>query len=170
MKLFELKETGGEGTYAGVKFSKDTIKAIKQYGKDNQLPNRLPSNKLHSTLLYSRTFCPNYQPLGKLPKPWVGKPTHLELWPSQPDEDGNVSRCLVLRYKCRELEQRHEDLMDAHDATFDFDTYDPHITLSYDVGELDLDSLPDITETLDTIEINEEYGETLNLNWANENN
>ena len=168
MTLTELNKATGNGTYAGVTFSKKTLQEVKKYGKENQIPNLLSSSKTHSTLLYSRKHCPNYKPAGEINPAWIGTPTHLEVWPSQPDDNGNSVNCLVLRYKCSELESRHKTLMDTHNATFDFDSYNPHITISYDVGDLDLDSLTDIKTNLKTIEIINEYGESLNLSWANE--
>jgi 2'-5' RNA ligase len=56
--------------------------------------------------------------------------------------------------------------MKKHDATYDFPEYKPHITLSYDIGDLDEKNLPDIGKYVDEIGIDEEYGEDLDLNWA----
>jgi len=165
MKLIDItekKET--KGTYAGVRFSDKTKDAVKKYMKDNKIPNPLRTEKMHSTLLYSRKYCPDYEPAGEMEETLIGKSDSFESWESQPDDDGNTSNCLVLKYTCDGLKDRHESLMKEHGATFDFDDYTPHITFSYDVGDLDPKKLPKFEED---IEIVEEYGEDLDLDWAN---
>jgi len=168
MKLIDLIEEKEEakGTYAAVHFNKETIDGIKKYIKENDIPNHTKFDKMHTTLLYSKTHCPDYKPAGKLDKPMIGKGTGFEKWPSQPDDDGNVAMCLVMRYDCPELIKRHKELMKEHDAVYDFDEYKPHITFSYDVAGLQCKDLP----TFDgKIEIVEEYGEDLNMDWAKDN-
>ena len=162
--LFEKKEK--KGTYAGVHFSKKTIDAIKKYVKDNEIPNPLKADKLHSTVLYSKKYLPEFEAAGKLEEPLIGKPTKFEKWPSQPDSDGNVAMCLVLKFDCEDLVKRHEFLMKQHGGTYDFDEFKPHITFSYDVADLQCKDLPVFSEN---IEIVEEYGEDLNLDWAKKN-
>jgi len=165
MKLIDITEKKeNKGTYAGVRFSDKTKKSIDGYLKDNSIPNPLSTDKMHSTLLYSRTYCPKYTPAGEMEESLVGKADDFESWESQADEDGNKSNCLVLKYACDGLTDRHESLMKEHGATFDFDDYTPHITFSYDVGDLDPKKLPKFEEE---IEIVEEYGEDLDLDWAN---
>lgn len=165
--LQEKTKEETKGTYAAVKFSDDTKEAIAKYIADNDLPNPLAKEKMHCTLLYSRKYCPDYQPLGKIDPPWIGKPTKLEVWESKAKQGGEKgSRCLVMKFNCSQLNERHEELMDEHDATYDFPEYETHVTLSYDIGDLDEEALPDITEAVKTIEIVEEYGEDLDLDWA----
>jgi len=165
MKLTDIVEKKeNKGTYAGVKFSSKTKNAVKKYMKDNDIPNSLRTEKMHSTLLYSRKYCPDYEPAGEMEESLIGKADGFESWKSQPDDDGNTSNCLVLKYVCSDLTDRHESLMKEHGATFDFDDFTPHITFSYDVGDLDPKKLPKFEED---IEIVEEYGEDLDLDWAN---
>lgn len=168
MKLIDLVEKikTKKGTYAGVRFSDETVNDIKKYIEDNDIPNHINYDKLHTTLLYSRKHCPNYEPAGKLEKAMHGHAHKFEKWPSQPDDDGNVAMCLVLRYNCPALVKRHVALMDEHKGTYDFDEYKPHITFSYDVGNLQCKDLPKYDGE---IEIVEEYGEDLNLDWAKDN-
>lgn len=166
MKLNEIATKKPDGSYAGVKFSDKTNKAIAKYITDNKIPNSVQEGKLHTTLLYSRKYLENYTPPGDLDKAMMGKPTRFEKWPSQPDEDGNVAMCLVLCYDCDDLVNRHKSLMDEHNATYDFDEYKPHVTFSYDVGSLQCKDLPKFSND---IEIVNEYGEDLNLNWAKDN-
>jgi hypothetical protein len=162
--IFEKKEA--KGTYAAVRFSDETIADIKKYIEENNIPNHTKFDKMHTTLLYSRKHCPNYEPAGEYEEALHGKPEKFEKWPSQPDDDGNVAMCLVLRYHCPDLVKRHVKLMDEHKGTYDFDEYKPHITFSYDVADLQCKDLPKYEGK---IEIVEEYGEDLNLDWAKDN-
>lgn len=169
MKLDELlveKKEKQKGTYAGVKFSKDTVDGIKEYIKENDIPNHTDYDKMHTTLLYSRKYLTAYEPSGKLSDIMVGNPIKFDVWDTQPDDGGNVARCLVLTYKCADLVRRHEYLMKEHGATFDYDDYTPHVTFSYDIGDMKDADLPKFDGK---IEIVEEYGEDLNLDWAQEN-
>lgn len=169
MKLTDLinedkKET--KGTYAAVHFNKDTIDGIKKYIKENNIPNHTKFDKMHTTLLYSKKYCPDYEPMGKYDTPMVGKYKEFDVWDSQPDDDGNIAKCLVMCYDCSELTKRHNELMKEHSAVYDFDEYKSHITFSYDIGDMNIKDLPKFDGK---IEIVEEYGEDLNLDWAKDN-
>lgn len=154
----ENQEETKPGTYAAVRFSDNTKDAIKQYQIDNEIPNRVPRDKLHCTLLYSRKHLPNYQAPGDYQQPMQGETQQLESWPTRPDEDGKTSNCLVLRFRCDELYNRHNQLMDEHQATYDFPEYIPHVTFSYDVGDTDVGQLPPYEGP---VEIVHEYQEDL---------
>lgn len=168
MKIFELVEgKKPDGTYAGVKFSQDTIDAIEQYCTDNKIPRAVSGNKLHCTLLYSRKYLPKFEPVGEYKEPLIGKPSDFEIWQSQStDENPNPTRCLVLKFKCPDLESRHKELMHKYDATYDFPKYKTHVTLSYNVDDLDIKDLPKFTSPIIIIS---EYSEDLNLSWADKN-
>lgn len=162
-----LEQEQPKGTYAAVKFDKATTDAVAKYIADNNLPNGLNPDKMHCTVLYSRKYCPDYEPLGKIDPPWKGTPTKLEVWESRgKGRDEEPTRCLVMKFECDQLNKRHEELMKEHDATYDFPEYKTHITLSYDIGDMDETELPDIKDTVEEIKIVEEYGEELNLDWA----
>lgn len=168
MRLHELAPpTNTKGTYAGVRFADDTVAAILRYIEAAQLPNSTAADKLHSTLLYSRKFLPDYQPLGEIAPPLAGTPTKLHVWETSPEDPSEPKkRCLVLKYKCDDLVNRHLKLMSDHEATYDFDSFEPHVTLSYDIGDIEIDDLPQFSDYIDAINIVEEYGEELDLNWA----
>lgn len=158
MKLNEIKKIP-KGTYAAVDFDKSTTDAVIEYIKEHKIPNGLRAGKMHTTLLYSRKYLPDYVPAGKIKKPYVGRFSGFEIFKSSSDDDDKSTNCLVLRFICESLSKRHKDLMKEHGATYDYDEYKPHITLSYDVGELDPDQLPSFVQD---IIITKEYGEELN--------
>ena len=162
-----LKEEATKGSYAAVNFSKATVKRLVKFCVDNNIPNPLKPHKFHTTLLYSRKYLPDYEAQGALDEPWVGKPFRFDVWKTQPKKDGGEpSRCLVLIYKCKELEARHKKLMSDHDATYDYDNYHSHVTLSYDIGTMKIAGLVDKIGDIGNIEIVEEYGEDLQLDWS----
>jgi uncharacterized protein len=47
---------------------------------------------------------------------------------------------VVLLFSASELSWRHEEIKRAG-ASFDYDQYQPHITISYDAGDLDLSTV-----------------------------
>jgi len=171
MKLNQIIEEdvdeGGKGTYAGVRFDDDTVNRIKSFINDNEIPQPVPDEKMHTTVLYSRKHLPNYEAAGDFESPHEGTPTEFDLWESQPDEDGIRNNCLVLQYDCDPLVERHKSLMDEHGATFDFEEYKPHVTLSYNVGDLDLSNLN--PSDVGPINVVSEYQEELNIDWARSN-
>lgn len=160
MKLDELNST--KGTYVGVRFSEKTLDILEQYNKDNGIPNPLKRNKMHATVLYSRKYCPAYGAPGKYSEPVLARTDNFEVFTST-SSDGEVSRCLVVKLDCQYLQLRHSTLMHIHSATYDHPHYTPHITLSYNIGDLDISTLPELSVD---VEIVEEYGMDLDLDWA----
>jgi len=145
-----------KGTYAGVRFDEQTQNILFQYAIDNKIPNPVSKEDYHTTLLYSRKYLPNYKGAGKIDM--YGTPAKLEIW-----KNSNAlikTSVLVLRFESSELSKRHNFLMGEHHATYDFPTYIPHITLSYNVGDLDISTLPKVPLT--EIHMVEEYSSDLN--------
>jgi hypothetical protein len=170
MKLRDLvrqleEQKQQKGSYSGVRFDTETNKALHEYMKENKIPNAIRPDKLHTTVLYSRKYLPNYKPAGKITPPWTATPGDFTVWETN-GENGPKTKCLILQYDCPELVSRHKSLMKEHEATFDYPEYKPHITLSYDVDNLDVSKLPRLADRLKQIRIAEEYGEDLDLNWA----
>lgn len=168
MKLSNILQTINEqeeqkpGTYAGVRFSDRTVQALIDYCDQNNIPNRLSEDKFHSTLLFSRKHLPDYVPKGRYNKPMIGEFSKIECWPSQVD-----TNCLIMRFKCESFKNRHKYLMNKHNATWDFENFLPHLTLSYDVpSDFDPSILPPFEGP---IEIVEEYCEELDTEWAANN-
>ena len=166
MKIADvLEEKHQIGTYAGVHFSEKTKNEIHEYMQLNHIPNELSPSKLHTTLLYSRKYLPDYKAVGKYDKPMIGIPGNFDIWKSN-GEDGEPTNCLIVEFECEELNERHDNLMKEHKATYDYPKYKTHITLSYDCGELDPKKLMPFKKIVKKIEIVEEYQEILDLNWA----
>jgi hypothetical protein len=162
--LIEERKTPQRGTYAAVKANQETKDKLEAYMEKNKIPTPVKVDKLHVTLIYSRKHLEGFKAEGKLDKPYACKPKEFVVWKTKPeDPKEEKTNCLVLQLNSPELIKRHEHIMKEFGATFDFDKYTPHITLSYSIGDMDIENLPKIDFDLvfDT-----EYAEELNLNWA----
>lgn len=149
-----------KGTYAAVRFE-GTEEKVK-YLKNTGIPN--VNEDLHCTILYSRKYCPNYKPLdmtdGYYYEEAIAYPDHLDIF-----KDKEGKNCLVLILRSGWIVKRHKDLMKEHNATYDFPEYNPHITLSYDIGDFDYKDIEkDLIKSDEfyKLDINEEYKEELN--------
>jgi 2'-5' RNA ligase len=162
MKLGDLVEEGKKkGTFVGVYLSKDSKAAVTELMEKLDIPNPISSSEMHMTVIYSRKHLPEFKPRGKLDENLVITPTKLDIFPAQSGDN----KVLVVRFKSDELCKRHKEIMDEHGATYDFDEYKPHLTLSYDCGKFETNG-HDMKGLLGDLEINEEYDEELNLNWV----
>lgn len=159
MKLSEIKNS--KGTYVGYKVVVKTQKELAEYMDQNEIPNPLDPKKIHTTLIYSRKYLPDFEPRG--PISVSAKPKEFVVWKGNDGSGEKKANCLILLLSCPEAEKRHKQIMDEYGATFDYDKFQPHITLSYDIGDMNIKDLklPDIT-----IEYSEEYEEDLDLDWA----
>lgn len=152
-----LKESEEVGTYVGGRIdsevSADLVNLSKEYleGSINE--------EIHTTILYSTKPCPEYKELGEVSYNAVYDALHIF------QGETNV---LVVKLSSQDLINRHETLMEEHQASYDFPEYIPHITLSYDVGDLKVEDID--SEFIDKLKemdftITYEYYEPLNTNW-----
>lgn len=162
MKLTDFKLRAPRGTYYGAKPSKDTCEAILDFLSDHKVPNPLEEKLLHCTVIYSRVWC-SEKALGDLDPHWKGQFEAYNVWPTFPKEDQEATHCLTLGFICPEMHERHHALKSAG-ATHDFPNFQPHITLSYDVGnDYDHIALPHFSGPL---LFHNEYSEPLNLDFV----
>lgn len=155
MKLDEIAKKP-EGTYVGTVFDKETKKAVKDFMIELDVPNRTPSDRLHSTIIYSRKYVPELKASDAI-YPLKAKGKELHIFKTRDEKNA-----LVIKIDCPELIARHNKIMDEYQTTYDFPEYIPHVTVSYDCGDFDIKSfkgkLPDFT-------ITGEYVEDLQLTW-----
>lgn len=151
------------GTYAHVEFDTATKKQIHKYCVLANIPNAVRPDKLHTTLLYSRVPMSEYVPVGKYDFPLVAVPIGLATW-EMTNDAGEPSTCLVVLLSCPHLVARHEYLMNKYGGTFDYPTYLPHVTLSYDVHDLDPETLPFFEQLVPHLIIVAEHAEPLDEN------
>jgi hypothetical protein len=154
MKLSDIKP----GTYAAVRVLEPSNSKIAAFLKHHgvQASSSGKEKRRHVTLLYSRNHLPNY----------VADPTlthsarfmSYELFDTKPGQPDST-KCLVMKLSVPTLSARHAQLMSEHPATYDFPTYQPHITLSYLIPyNYDVGQLPPFA---DDIILGEEYTEDL---------
>lgn len=158
MKLSDLIEKKDDvGTYAGLRFSDSSNDAIINLVKLLKLPNPIKKDEIHMTLLYSRKYLPNYKPLGIIPEDVSGIPFEFHVF-----DTFDKKRALVLKLDCTWAINRHNELMNTHKASYDYPEYIPHLTLSYDIGDLEIPEFKNIPMELQIVR---EYSEDLNLEW-----
>lgn len=123
---FVTEETHKDGTYIQAIASKETQESLFRFVKENNIENYIDPKEYHSTIIYSRKGIPKvkrynfHTPVKSTVKGWKIFNTR----------DGK--KCLVLELNSHELKFYHEDIMKTYGATYDFDKYIPHLTVSYD--------------------------------------
>ncbi|GEM_PF-1387813 len=160
MKLSEIKSAESKkGTYAALLVSPESHAAIMEYIKENNIPHKTNPNeeRKHVTLIYSKKYCPDM--VAQPETVHAATIKGLEVFNTQ---DGK--RALVLLLDAPTVVARHEQLMAEHPATYDYPEYKPHITLSYDIGDLDETQLVPLEKI---VELSDEYVEELKLDWQN---
>lgn len=141
------------GTYAAVRPDDETAKKLESIMNKHNIQNPEPTDKLHSTLLYSRKHLAKYKPDSSLTH--TAKPVEFQIWPTKSGKN-----CLVLTLDCQSLKDRHAHLMNLHKATYDFPEFKVHLSLSYDVGDFDVKSIS-VKELPNTLVLTKEYQEVL---------
>jgi len=142
------------GKYVGVRFTPETKQTLSDIIHKEKVPNSIDIEKLHSTVAYSKgSNIPGYEVSGEFEEPIRGEIKEFDIFPSQ---DG--CNCLVAKLNCPELDDLHNQTME-HGATYDYDEYIPHVTLSYDAGDWSKDDLNKLTKKYKgtKIDISEEY-------------
>jgi hypothetical protein len=152
-ELLEKAETGG--SYVCGKFAQDTVDSIVAFQALHHIPNAVEAEELHTTIVYSKTTV-HWRAAHDIYH--EAAPIGFEVWKTQSEKN-----CLVLKIECPYLNIRFGVAMDRG-ATYDFDEYKPHITLSYDVGDdFGVEDLP--TPDFDIVIDREEYS-PLNPDYA----
>lgn len=151
------------GRYVGMHFTPDTQELLKKIIHDEAVPNAVPCEKMHTTITYSKdNSVPDYQCDGELEEPIEAEIDSFDLFPT-----AEGKKCLVAKLNCPEFHKRH-NLMRDLGASYDYDEYIPHITLSYNAGDLSADKLEMLNKKYRGMRVyaNEEYDEPIKNNWA----
>ena len=124
-----------DGKFAGAKLTKKSARKLQKWIEENDIGNPIPSSEFHVTILYS----------DKVDFPWDAKkyPGGLKVDPHTYELAlfGEEKNILVLKFDSPELAARHHKARDEHGVDWKFDEYQPHVTLSYKVKDLDLSDL-----------------------------
>lgn len=119
--------------------------------------NALPAEDMHVTTVYSKT-----------PLLWPEKSNQRQITANANIEDRKIEvfgeGAVVLTFKSTHLEADHARLLDAG-AKSDYPDYRPHVTLTYDAGDVDLSKVEPFTGALI---FGPEYFEEIKANWHDE--
>jgi 2'-5' RNA ligase len=146
-----------EGTYIGLHLSDYSIKALKKLQTQLGITEEFP---FHITLVYSRKKI-NMDINTKINKTIKAEEFHIF-----DNTKTGGDRALVIKFNCPYCKSRHNYAKKALGATWDYPTYESHITLCYkwEGDEPDKNLLKDFK-----INIKSEYYEPLNLDWSDTN-
>lgn len=157
MKLLELfntkKKSSVIGTYAALLLTDTAKSALDDFCIRYAVPNKCQD--YHTTIMYSRKHHPDFEPQSSAIH--HGTPLCFAIFT---DRRTNKN-CLVLKYRSVSIEKRHYNLKNIYGATWDFDTFEPHVTLSYDIEDFDISVLDIKNLKLRLIEFSNEYSEPL---------
>lgn len=161
MKLVQLVERATKQKverYVGVRYSKQSVQQILDFIERNDIDNPIERKDIHTTVAYSRDpINSSVSILGDIDQPFKAKPKGFAVWKTR-----NEGNALVMLLTCDKLTERHLYFREQGGASYDFDEYLPHITLSYDVDpEFKVD---DLKWDGDDLEVVKEYTEALDEN------
>jgi hypothetical protein len=140
------------GVYISVKLSEDTQKAVREY-QEKYLKGHKINEELHCTLIYSKKpYVDDIEP-----KDYTAIGTFQEFSLFGLKED-----TLVAEINSQDLTRRNAELTEEYGFISDFDEYKSHITLSYDIENIDLNSLPPMNFAFTFVN---ETVEELDLDW-----
>lgn len=129
------------------------------WAKKQGFTSTLPASDMHVTVLYSRTAV---DPI-KMGTTWSDdRKGNLTIKPGGPravEKLGDAA--VVLLFASDDLSWRHRGMVEAG-ASHDYDEYQPHVTLTYDAGDVDLDTIKPFVGEL---RFGPELFEPLNLDW-----
>ena len=140
------------GLYVCAKFCQASNEALKKVQDTLGMTNPVVASKLHTTIVYSRKTI-DLPPVINLNE--SARLVDFEKW------DTKYGSTVVGILESDYLHERFKEAM-ANGATYDYDDYKPHVTLSYDSGISVLDMKGKLTLPIE-LNIVEEHFESLDL-------
>lgn len=127
-ELIESKYTL-PGVYVAVNWDKDVSRKLYEFLKDKKVPDLFDWKKYHTTLAYSRT---NFNHILDKESQFEASIDKMHVFKNE--KLGHTA--LVLKLNSDGLSKRHDMIHEDPKASYDFDEYVPHITISYDVSTM----------------------------------
>lgn len=159
-QLVESRLFDSIGTFAGCKLSEDTSMKLQDFCIRHNVPQFVPVNKHHITMLFSKgKVLPDYVPIYRYDNPIVipvGRTSYDLFGKTDP------KTVLVIKLDSPELVRRNKSLVDIHKPNENFPDYKPHCTIAYDVMNYDMKKLPPIDFPIIVIG---EYVDDIKDNW-----
>jgi hypothetical protein len=108
------------------------------WAKSQGFDTTLAADDLHVTILYSKASV-DWMTMGS---PWGSERGELRVQPGGPRvvEALGDKGAVGLLFQCDELKWRHEQMV-RDGASHDFPEYQPHVTITWDAGDLDLSTV-----------------------------
>lgn len=151
-----------QGTYAKLVPTQNTSQKIATMMQLLNIENSVSANDLHVTIVYSRKECNNIS-AHAIDLPIKGNGAQFGYFKNK---DGTT--CLVLHINSEDMHSLHQRCRDQG-AEHDYDTFSPHITLSYDY-DLRRPALgTNWLEYFSSMVFDQFIVEPLELNWEPEN-
>lgn len=130
------------------------------WAKENGFTSTLPADDMHVTVLYSKTAV---DPM-KMGESWSGDDKgNVRVKPGGPRAIERLGpNAVALLFASWDIEGRHRSMVEAG-GSHDFDSYQPHVTLSWEVpADFDLEAIKPYAGAL---EFGPELFEPLDLDW-----
>ena len=106
------------GTYSFVTLDEQTKQQIIKYLLLCNIPNPVPIEELHCTLLNTTDIINDYLPIYTYNHPLIGTVNGLQIWKTQLDKN-----CLVLVFDCPDLHDRYNLLVKEHSINTVYSKY-----------------------------------------------
>lgn len=110
------------GTYFSVELDSKTRTRLGNWCSQKNIKNQLPSSDFHTTVIYSRTPCPDLIDF----KPNLPIKASFKKWIVFNENT------LAIVLDSPELTKLHNHIMKKYGCSYDYSKYIPHISLSYD--------------------------------------
>ena len=123
------KKAHKNGTYICANLSTDNKFDIFSWVEENKIPNPCSPSQYHCTVVYSRKGIPDAVSDPILKTQAKAKASSWKIFPSQEGK-----KCLVLHLESEDLDKAFRHFKKKYGAVYDFPSYEPHITVSYDYG------------------------------------
>jgi 2'-5' RNA ligase len=154
-KEFLLMEKIIPGVFIGVKLSEKSLNDIEQFIENQHIPSPIARDDIHITLIYSKKSFPMEE--------WKQTKTIKEFAnPIKFNYFGDKKNCLVVLLDSSFLIERNAEIVEQYGAISDYDEYHPHLTLSYDCTNCQLD----FAQFPTNIELVQEYATPLDDDWT----
>lgn len=149
------KSAANNTLYVRRNLTNESAEEFTTWAKSQGFTNLTPNKDLHATIVYSKGAKPN------LPDSFDNvQAADTEGREVEPLGDKGA---VVLRFRSGDLEKRWKEARDLG-ATWDYPTgYKPHVTITYDGGNVDLSK---VTPFMGVLKFGPEIHEPINENWA----
>lgn len=169
MKIIDIlrEEKDEAGVYISIKPTVASAQDIEDFLTEHNIPMPVPQDKLHVTILSSVNPVPGLAfSSSKIEPPVVTQLGEYKVYESPPSEEKNGTRCLVVQLDSPQINEMHQHYLDTYDAEHLYGEFQAHITLSYDIGDMMIDQLPQIKNELTQVAFDHLSVEQYQKSWS----